>query len=168
MNELFLFLICLVAPTAFSIVVPSLVPDALASLAACYDFRMDFQARSRINTGFTRQGEGCHRCSPKASPILRTCNSFTQPTFSSRSWMLACTPGYHLGYFFLCSFQPLQDITHCHIITSDSYVDDLWSPLPEPQASLLSLPKLNFGESIWEEVARVWGKVCQGNGDHDV
>lgn len=44
-------------------------------------------------------------------------------------------------------------------VSFHSRVDDLWSPFPEPQAPVLSLPMSYFGGSIWQVVARHWGMV---------
>lgn len=77
-----------------------------------------FQAQSFINMGFTHQGEGCHRHSPK-SLQLWDCDSFTDFSSSSCSSVLACIPGYYFGSFCtLSSFFKMSPTVHSVISLS--------------------------------------------------
>lgn len=66
MNEFFLVLTLLVAPTAFNSLIPPLVLEAPVSLAVCYDFRMDFQAQS-----FVKMGSSIRWTSPKLGLLFQ-------------------------------------------------------------------------------------------------
>lgn len=85
MNEFFLVLTLLVAPTAFNILIPPLVLEAPVSLAFCYDFRMDFQAQS-----FVKMGSSIRWTSPTTWSVI-------SGTLKSASYL----PSIHSFHYFL-------------------------------------------------------------------